>query len=154
MDNVPEPGSLSDRAAIVALSKVASSWLASRTPEATRSLLVTTLAQGTSSSGIPGWALDPEESEQEAGTCARVALAAILEGTDDEAAAWARAAVRQASDAVAHLLDPVSLGIMGGILIGSILAARVKRIGGVEFYEGVPRELADVLKAGVGSGSS
>ena len=41
----------------------------------------------------------------------------------------------------------MSLGIIGGIVIGSILAARVKKIGPVEFYKGVPKELGDVLSA-------
>src|SRR3954463_6869589 len=44
-------------------------------------------------------------------------------------------------------LDPVSLGILGGILIGAILAARVTRIGSVEFAEGIPDKLPDVVQA-------
>jgi hypothetical protein len=44
-------------------------------------------------------------------------------------------------------LDPITLSIGGIILIGAILAARVKKIGNVEFYQGLPKETADVIKA-------
>jgi hypothetical protein len=81
----------------------------------------------------------------DAGPLAKSALLAILDGQDDEVEAWARAAVRHTSEGAAHLLDPISLGILGGILIGAILAARVKRAGKVEFYEGVPKELGDII---------
>jgi hypothetical protein len=75
-------------------------------------------------------------------------MAAILSSDDDEAAMWARAAVRRASARSGQLLDPISLGIAGAILIGSILAARVKKVGPVKFYEGLPKELGSVVKAG------
>ena len=39
------------------------------------------------------------------------------------------------------------MAIGGTILIAAILAARVKSIGPAEFYEGIPPELTDVLKA-------
>jgi len=48
-----------------------------------------------------------------------------------------------------EVLDPVSLGVVGGILIGAILAARVKRVGPVEFYDGIPNKLTDVVRAGL-----
>jgi len=45
--------------------------------------------------------------------------------------------------------DPVSLRILlgGGILMGIILVARVKQVGPVEFYEGIPAKLPDVVQA-------
>lgn len=50
-----------------------------------------------------------------------------------------------------EVLDPVSLRILslGGILIGAILVARVKQFGPVEFYEGIPAKLPDVVRAGL-----
>lgn len=149
MTDAEQISSLGDKAAIGALSRVASLWLAQRTAEATSCLFLATAGEG-APSRIPGWALDPQESEADAGASSRIALIAILEGTDDEAAAWARASIQETSQGMAHVVDPVSLGIMGGILIGAILAARVKRIGKVEFFEGVPKELAEVVKAGAG----
>lgn len=141
---------LSYTAAVAVLSDVASRWLHERTAEATGALLSAAVKEGTSFSSLPKWALDPRESEEEAGRLARSALVTISEGNDDEAVLWVVAARRKESESVAHLIDPVSLGILGGILIGCILAARIKKVGKVEFYEGVPKELADVLKAGTG----
>jgi hypothetical protein len=48
-----------------------------------------------------------------------------------------------------EVLDPESLRILGGILIGLILVARVKRFGPVEFYEGIPAKLPDVVRTGL-----
>jgi hypothetical protein len=108
---------------------------------------VITSAAQVSLSSLPAWVIDSRKSADEAGPLARSALLAIAEGTDDEASAWARTAVKHASETVAHLIDPISLGILGGILIGVILASRVKKIGKVEFYGGVPPEVADIVES-------
>jgi hypothetical protein len=49
-----------------------------------------------------------------------------------------------------EVLDRVFLRILlgGGMVIGAILAARVKQVGPVKFYEGIPVKLPDVLRAG------
>ena len=67
---------------------------------------------------------------------------------DDEVLIWTREAIEKVRKIQAHVLDPFTLSIGGAILIGAILAARVRRIGPVEFYEGVPENLAKVIKAG------
>lgn len=150
MTSTNEVGSLGDKAAIAAIAQVARSWLLRRTPEATGALVTALAPTGDSVPAMPDWVLHPSESEEDAGRIARLALAVIVEGTDDEASSWAVAATKQASEATAHVLDPISLGVFGAILIGAILAARVKKVGPVEFYEGIPPELADVLKAASG----
>lgn len=50
-----------------------------------------------------------------------------------------------------EVLDPVALRMLvgGGIAIGLILAARVKQLGQIEFYDGIPDKLPDVVRAGL-----
>jgi hypothetical protein len=145
MDTAEQVRLLSNEGAVEALSEVAANWLRYRTAEATSVLFVSAVDSETSFSRLPDWVLDARKSMDDAGPLARSALLAILDGEDDEAEAWVRAAVRHTSEGAAQLLDPISLGILGGILIGVILAARVKRVGKVEFYEGVPKELGDII---------
>ncbi len=71
----------------------------------------------------------------------------IANGEDAFAARWVDVELKNLQDAKAEVLDPFTLAILGATLIGCILAARVSKIGSVEFYQGVPKELADVLKA-------
>ena len=96
----------------------------------------------------PAWASrDAGRSSKKLGSAARVALAAIADGEDRPASLWVSAELDRIEGAKAQVFDPISLSIGGAILIGCILAARVKKIGSVEFYKGVPKELADVIKA-------
>jgi hypothetical protein len=139
---------LSDKAAIAALSNVAQAWLSARPGQAGDALVGAALVGGSNFAALPSWAVDARVADEESGDVARYALTAILDSDDAEAVTWARAAVDQTSVATAQILDPVSLGILGGVLIGAILAARVKKVGSVEFYEGIPKELVDVLNAG------
>ena len=81
------------------------------------------------------------------------------QGRSAEAPERANELVRSDADGVvprsgtSEVLDPVLLRILlgGGMLIGTILAARLKQVGPVEFYEGVPNELPQVLRAGLES---
>lgn len=142
--------SLSDSALIAALAKVAQEWVSNRSAEVTDVLMSTAFAEGASFASLPAWLRDPSTAPEAAGAIAKESLEAILNGVDDEAATWAATAVREAAEeATAHLIDPISLGIIGVTLIGVILAARVKKIGKVKFYKGVPKELGSVLGAAV-----
>jgi hypothetical protein len=142
---------LSDAAAVTALLRVASEWAEQRGLEATVVVAQTYGRAGAAVAGSPGWARGAPEPTPEAGIFARRMLEAMVGGLDAEVATWTDQAVKKArAEASAQVLDPISLSIVGVIIIGGILAARVKRIGSVEFYEGVPKELADVLKAGAG----
>jgi hypothetical protein len=76
----------------------------------------------------------------------RTALETIA-GADEAARAWLEAEVEDLKAAHAHMFDPLTLSILGATLIGCILAARVKKIGSIVFYEGLPPELAKVIKA-------
>jgi hypothetical protein len=77
----------------------------------------------------------------------RVALETIADGKDGAAKAWLQEAIEDLESAHAHMFDPLTLSIFGATLIGCILAARAKKIGSVEFYKGLPPELAKVIKA-------
>ena len=82
---------------------------------------------------------------------ARRILESVANSDSAEEARWARNAIEQATKVQAHVLDPVSLGIIGATLIGLVLAARVKKVGDVEFFKGVPPELAKIIKGAVGA---
>jgi hypothetical protein len=79
-----------------------------------------------------------------------LALSALLTDDDLEIRGWTNDAVAKAKQTQVQVLDPLTLAVGGLVLGGLILAARVKNVGrgGVSFYEGLPKELADVLKAG------
>lgn len=95
----------------------------------------------------PTWLLaSPEHASDELVAVSKTALSAILEGERSEAQNWVEDELDDLNQARAHVLDPVSLAIIGGTIIGIILASRVKKIGNVEFYEGVPKETVDIVK--------
>jgi hypothetical protein len=97
---------------------------------------------------LPAWLeAAPGSPPAELVQASRAALQAIADGEDENAKAWLNAELADMDAAQGHMFDPISLAILGATLIGCILAARVKKIGSVEFYEGVPPELAKVIKA-------
>lgn len=91
------------------------------------------------------------------GKLAREILQAIQDGADRKAREWVRGAVADVAANSGQALDPVSLALGGFMLIGLILAARVKRIKvgstEIDFFEGVPKEIVDVAKAGATAAS-
>ena len=139
---------LSDVAAVNALSSVVTEWSNHRGLESLVIILQTQHRVPAAFEGSPDWAKGVPQASPEAGVFSRRMLRCLDSGTDDEVIAWTRLAVKAQFEAAGHVVDPLSLSIIGGIIIGGILAARVKKIGSVEFYEGVPKELADVMKAG------
>ena len=139
---------LSNEVAVKALSIVAKCWIRNRGLEAFIIVGGARRSMLESFSAMPSWAHEQPVANNESGELARKMLTCLKNGNDDEVIVWTDDALHEVSSAKGHVLDPVTLAIGGIILIGSILAARVKRIGPVEFYEGVPKELAEVLKAG------
>ena len=61
-------------------------------------------------------------------------------GTDPNYRKWAQQGIRQVTEAHGQIVEPVSAAIAGTILIGLVLAARIKKVkkSGVEFYPGLP----------------
>jgi uncharacterized protein YfaQ (DUF2300 family) len=139
--------SLDDRAAMWALSEVTERWFAERGLEANQVLRRTERYAQRNALTMPDWATDSSDGSPEAGRAAKIALQVLLEDDEEEVRAWTRDALARLGVVQAQVIDPLSIGL---ILGGLVLAARVKRISkdGVEFYEGIPPELAKVLKAG------
>jgi hypothetical protein len=96
---------------------------------------------------LPGWLEGPAQGASvDLARASRAALQAIADGEDEVAKKWIEEEIADLETAHGHMFDPLTLSILGATLIGSILAARVKKIGSVEFYQGIPPELAKVLK--------
>jgi len=138
---------LSDKDAVKGLSLVAEAWMANRGREVYVTFYGTIEKAGDSYSGLPDWSRNAQLSLEESGEFARRMLASLADATDDEVRVWTAEALSSVSDPHVHI-DPITLSIGGIILIGAILAARVRKIGPVEFYKGIPEGLAKVIKAG------
>jgi len=139
---------LSDETAVKALALVGVRWLEERGVEAYVCLSQAFPADDASRASLPVWAAEVPEVTSESAAFCRQMLSALSSGSDPEVSLWAQEAVSEASSPGGHVLDPLSLAIGGVILIASILASRVKKVGSIEFYEGVPEELGNVIKAG------
>lgn len=139
---------LSDEVAVRALASVGKRWLAERGVEAYVCMSRAVSADEASMNALPEWAIGTPEITTTSSELSRRMLAALRQGSDDEVAVWTEDSIREASAPGGHVLDPLTLAIAGAILIGAILASRVKRIGAVEFYEGIPDELGNVIKKG------
>lgn len=141
---------LSNEAAVKALSIVAKRWIRQRGLEAFIVVNGARCAKPRSFSTAPSWASGEPVASAESGEFSRKMLVHLKAGSDDEVSVWTDDALREVSHSQAYVVDPVTLAIGGIILIGAILAARVKKIGSIEFYKGIPKELSDVMKAGSG----
>jgi hypothetical protein len=104
---------LSDAAAVKALSEVVKEWSRRRGVEALILLTKARQAAPAAFEAGPGWAVGPPESTSEAGQYARKMLDALATGNDDEVIDWTKAAVGRQLEAMAHVLDPISLSIIG-----------------------------------------
>lgn len=142
--------SLSDEAAVYALALVGRTWLEERGVEAYVVVAGAEKRTRESWERVPDWAGGSPQATGDAAEFARKMLSALANGKDDEVSAWTANAIAEATKAKGQIFDPATLAIVGAILIGSILAARVKKVGPVTFYKGVPKELADVMKAASG----
>jgi hypothetical protein len=138
---------ITNESAVKILTEVSKMWFQERGLEA-NIVLEETRAKSKDYDKAKKWpTLDPKPDD-ETGQFARYIISTLINSTDEEVGKWTSEAIKEAEKSESHaLVDPVSLIIIGGILIGSILAARVKKIGSVEFYKGVPKELEKVLKA-------
>ena len=104
---------------------------------------------------LPVWATEPPtlgaEQTKELGQYCREALAEIAASSDAAARKWLAEAIAKATRPQAQVVELV-LAIKGVILIGMILAARVRKIDkdGVAFYQGMPTGLKTLLTAAKG----
>lgn len=84
-------------------------------------------------------------SEALAGFYKRV-LQELLSSADAESVAWLNQALDGPRSPDRAHSTIAALAIVGATAIGLVLAARVKRIGKIEFYEGVPEEVAKIIE--------
>jgi hypothetical protein len=100
------------------------------------------------------WIIDPSADEQKAAVISRKILKTFLDVgqfRNADFSRWAREGIKLATEPGAQIFDPVSAGILGTLAIGLVLAARVKKIGSTEFYEGLPPGLEKIIRSVIGS---
>lgn len=144
---IEDIASLSNERAFDALTLVVTEWFNKKGMEAYLVIDTSRNISGIDLHDLPQWLLENENITDELGETCKFALSTIYNGDDPIAHVWAEKAIQDVKESKGQCLDPVSLGIVGATIIGIILAARVKKIGAVEFYEGVPDEVVEIVKA-------
>jgi hypothetical protein len=146
---------LDDTLAVKAVADVTEKWFDERGLQAHTVITKTQSYARRQDFSLPVWATEEVTDQQslvtpESGEACRTALKFLLNSDDPEVRSWTRTAVYEANQTHVQFIDPLTLAVGGLVLGGLILAARVRRIGpdGVEFFEGIPEELANVLRAG------
>ena len=134
-------------AAVAAARELAEKWLQEEGMIAFAAIEEAREKADKSARKLPSWVMHPDQDWEKSSEIASRLIDAVAQGDDGQAAGWAKRAIKNASSPAMQAVDPVTLGIVGVILVVSILAARVRKIGAVEFYKGVPKELADVMKS-------
>src|SRR4051794_3070608 len=110
---------LSDDTAVQALSRIAKEWLTNRGVEAYVVVEGAKRKAQISYRHLPDWIAGIAKGTQAAGELARLMLGALLEAEDEEVATWTKQVINEASVPKAQV-DPITLSILGAILIGSI----------------------------------
>jgi len=100
---------------------------------------------------VETWVEDPKSKDPEVAKLCRQMLQVFLDsprGKGPNFRKWAQQGIDKATEAHGQMLDPGSLIIGGTLLIGLVLAARVKSVGpsGVEFFKGLPANLSKLVK--------
>jgi hypothetical protein len=147
---------LTNEQAVGALRLVAQAWLANDGLNAFGVMADARDYVETRSLSLPGWAsgmpLDlaslSDDEAKEIGNHCRAALQTLTESPEPSARKWTADAIGKVTQPHGQVVELV-LAIKGVILIGMILAARVKKIDseGIEFYQGLPKGLSTLLTA-------
>jgi hypothetical protein len=138
---------LSGTMAVEILRTVARKWLENRGVEAFVVIDNIRRKYGSEYDSLPAWlSVRPNDASTELVVLSKLALSAILDGDDSASKEWVEEELKDLKQAHAHAVDPITLVILGATIIGIILASRVKKIGDIEFYEGVPKETVDIVK--------
>jgi hypothetical protein len=133
---------------VQAVAIVAEQWLKSEGLEAFAAYSEVLHKAAELNISIPDWATWIPASNAETTEACRVALDQLLSTSDSKVRTWAQEAVKEMQTAHPQVLDPVTLSVGGVVLVGLILAGRVKKVGpkGVEFYKGLPAGLSTLFK--------
>jgi hypothetical protein len=141
---------LTDQQAIVAANFVVGEWMKVSGAEALA--LWQTIDRVSKSEGpIEEWALDPKVKDRRTAKLCRQMLDAFASSPPGKGAdfrKWTRQGIDAAKEAHAQVFDPASAAVVGTVVIGLVLAARVQSIGKdrITFYKGLPSNLGKVVK--------
>ena len=139
-----EIAQLTDRQAITAVHALVVQWCEARGVEP---LVAWQALNQASPGGLPGPLAAYSEDDPTAAAICRKVLEVVIDGENPDARRWAAGAVSAARQPKGQIFDPISLAIIGATAIGLVLAVRVKRIGPVQFYEGLPEGTDKVVGA-------
>jgi hypothetical protein len=142
-----EVENLSDREAITAVRLLVVHWAEARGVE----VLVAwqAISQAAGGEQLPAPLLSSTDGDAAAATICRKILEVVIDGNAPDARRWAIGSIAAARQPRAQVLDPISLAIIGVTAIGIVLAARVKRIGNMEFNEGLPEGTGKLVSTAV-----
>lgn len=142
-------GKLNDELAVYSLKKVVRKWFENKGFEAYCVVSSAQLKSGIFLHNLPDELTTDEAVNSELGDMSRYALKSIVDGDNDEITSWVNEVLDEVEKPKAQAFDPLTWGVIGLVVIGLVLASRIKSIGSaVEFYEGVPKEVVDIVKAG------
>jgi hypothetical protein len=142
---------LTDEQAITAANFVVQEWAKVAGLEALALWQVIDKERKAQKEPIDASILEPKADDPEAAMLSRRMLEAFLDapqGSGPDFHGWAQDGIAKVTRVEAHVLDPVSMILVGTLLIGLVLAARVKSVGpaGVVFYQGLPPSLSNLVK--------
>jgi len=148
------PEKLTDVQLVQAVALVAQRWLKDEGLEAFKAYSEVVQKSAELDVALPEWAMGKPAPNKETAEACSVALDLLLSTPDSKVRTWAQAAVKETQTARPNVLDPFTLSVGGVVLVGVILAARVKKVGpkGVEFYKGLPTGLSKLLEGLFGGG--
>lgn len=134
--------------AVDVLRKVVKKWIENRSLEAFVVFNKVREEYSSTYESLPAWLNEPSsQASAELVSTSKFVLDAILTGDDEKAKEWVETELDALENAEAFVADPVTIAIIGGAtIIGIILAARVKKIGNVEFFEGIPPETVEIAR--------
>jgi len=89
---------------------------------------------------------EKEDIDDDKAKALKTLLSSVLTGNDKNAVAWLDAELNAYETTGQGHSVLAGLAISGVIAVALVLAARVKKIGTVEFYEGVPPEVAEIVE--------
>ncbi len=130
---------------VQALRSVALEWINRRGLEAFCVIEEARRRTGVAYDNSPDWLrLPSQKATDELDQASKVALEAILRGDDAEAKGWVKKAILEEGGGQAQSAE-LTLSIICLTLVGLVLAARVKKVGSIEFGP-FPKELVEFLR--------
>lgn len=138
---------ISNESAIDAVRLLGEKWLNNKPLEAFKAYYYLVEKNGETYKNLPEWFRNDPYGSEEAGEFARSILKLLSDTEDSDYSKWGKDVMETVSENKAHVLDPITIAVIGTFSIGIILALRVKDIKKGTFYQGFPKEFADTIKS-------